>query len=80
VAVDKFSKWIEARPIVNIHSEEAVVFFTDIIYHFGIPNTIIIDNGTEITGKKFLKFCNDNNIREDWFAWRTRRRTVKSRG
>jgi hypothetical protein len=56
------------------------VFFTDIIYHFGIPNTIIIDNGTEITGKKFLKFCNDNNIREDWFAWRTRRRTVKSRG
>jgi hypothetical protein len=80
VAVDKFSKWIEARPIVNIHSEEAVVFFTDIIYHFGIPNTIIIDNGTEITGKKFLKFCNDNNIRVDWFAWRTRRRTVKSRG
>jgi hypothetical protein len=24
MAVDKFSKWIEARPIVNVHSEEAV--------------------------------------------------------
>jgi hypothetical protein len=46
VAVDKFSKWIEARPIVNVRSEEAVSFFTNIIYHFGTPNTIIIDNGT----------------------------------
>jgi hypothetical protein len=43
VAVDK---WIEARPIINVRSEEAVSFFTDIIYHFGIPNTIITDNGT----------------------------------
>jgi hypothetical protein len=26
VAVDKFSKWIEARPIVNVCSEEVVSF------------------------------------------------------
>jgi hypothetical protein len=46
IAVDKFSKWIKARPIVNVRSEEAVSFFTDIIYRYGIPNTIITDNGT----------------------------------
>jgi hypothetical protein len=68
VVVDKFSKWIEARPIVNVHFEEAVSFFTDIIYHFGIPNTIITDNVTQFTGKKFLNFCDDNNIRVDWSA------------
>jgi uncharacterized membrane protein len=51
VAVDKFSKWIKARPIANVLSEEAVSFFTDIIYHFGIPNTIITDNDTQFTGK-----------------------------
>jgi transposase InsO family protein len=68
VAVANFSKWIEARPIVNIRSEEAVSFFTDIIYRFGIPNTIITDNGTLFTGKKFLNFCDDNNIRVDWSA------------
>jgi hypothetical protein len=65
VVVDKFSKWIEARPIVNVRSEEAVSFFIDIIYHFGIPNTIITDNGTQFTGKKFLNFCDNNNIRVD---------------
>jgi hypothetical protein len=68
MAVDKFSNWIEARPIVNVRSEEVVSFFTDIIYRFGIPNTIITDNGTQFTGKKFLNFCNDNNIHVDWSA------------
>jgi hypothetical protein len=46
MAVDKLSKWIEARPIVNVRSEEAVSFFTDIIYRFGIPNTTITNNDT----------------------------------
>jgi transposase InsO family protein len=68
VAVDKFSKWIEARPVVNVRSEEVVSFFTDIIYRFGIPNTIITDNDTQFTGKKFLNFCDDNHIRVDWSA------------
>jgi hypothetical protein len=68
VAVDKFSKWIEARPIFNVRSEEAVLFFTDIIYHFGIPNTIITDNGIQFTGKKFLNSCDDNHICVDWSA------------
>jgi hypothetical protein len=68
ITVYKFSKWIEARPIVNVRSEDAVSFFTDIIYRFGIPNTIITDNGTQFTGEKFLNFCDDNNIRVDWSA------------
>ena len=38
VAIDKFSKWTEARPITNIRSEQAVLFFTDIIHRFRIPN------------------------------------------
>jgi transposase InsO family protein len=45
-----------------------VSFFTDIIYRLGIPNTIITDNGTQFMGKKFLNFCDDNNIRVDWSA------------
>jgi transposase InsO family protein len=51
---------------VNVRSEEVVSFFTDVIYHFSIPNTIITDYDTQFTGKKFLNFCDDNNIRVDW--------------
>ena len=65
VAVDKFSKWIEPQPITKIKSEQAVQFFTDIVYRFGVPNSIIIDNGTQFTSKKFLKFSDDFHIHVD---------------
>jgi transposase InsO family protein len=42
-----------------------VVFFTNIIHRFGVPNSIITDNGTQFTGKKFLDFCEDHHIRVD---------------
>jgi hypothetical protein len=38
VAIDKFSKWIEVRPLNSIMSEQAVAFFTNIIHRFGVPN------------------------------------------
>jgi transposase InsO family protein len=62
VAIDKFSKWIEVRPLTSIRSEQAVAFFTNIIHRFGVPNSIITDNGTQFTGKKFLDFCEDHHI------------------
>ena len=68
VAIDKFSKWIEARPITRIKSEQVVPFFTNIIYRFRVPNSIITDNGTQFTGKKFLVFCDSYHIRVDWSA------------
>jgi hypothetical protein len=63
VTVDKFTKWIEARPIATIGSEQAVEFFLDIIHRVRVPNSIITDNGTQFRGKKFLKFYDDYHIR-----------------
>jgi transposase InsO family protein len=68
VAIDKLSKWIEVRPLTSIRSKQAVAFFTNIIHRFGVPNSIITDNGTQFTGKKFLDFCEDHHIRVDWAA------------
>ena len=65
IVVDKFTKWIEAKPITNICSEEAVKFFLDIIYRFGVPNYIITDHGTKFTGKKLLDFSDGYGIRID---------------
>jgi transposase InsO family protein len=45
-----------------------VAFFTNIVHRFGVPNSIITDNGTQFTGKKFLDFCEDHHIRVDWAA------------
>jgi transposase InsO family protein len=61
VAVDKFSKWIEARPITSLRSEQAVLFFTAIIHRFGVPNSIITDNGSQFTSRKFLEFRDNHH-------------------
>jgi transposase InsO family protein len=68
VMVDKFSKWIEARPITNLRSEQVVSFFTNIIDTFGGTNSIITDNSSQFTGRKFLEFCDNHHIRMDWAA------------
>jgi transposase InsO family protein len=68
VAIDKFSKWIEVRPLTSIGFEQAVAFFTNIVHRFGVPNSIITDNGTQFTRKKFLDFCEDHHICVDWAA------------
>jgi transposase InsO family protein len=65
-AIDRFSKWVEVRPITNLRAEQAVTFFTDIVYRFGVPNSIITDNGSQFTGRKFLEFCDKFHIRVDW--------------
>jgi hypothetical protein len=67
-AIDKFSKWVEVHPITNLRAEQAVTFFTDIVYRFGVPNSIITDNGSQFTGRKFLEFCDKFHIRVDWAA------------
>jgi transposase InsO family protein len=68
VAIDKFSKWVEVCPLTNLWAEQAVTFFTDIIYWFGVPNSIITDNGSQFTDRKFLEFCDKFHIRVDWAA------------
>ena len=45
VTIDKLTKWIEAWLISVIKSEQAMLFFLDIIHHFGLLNSIT-DNGT----------------------------------
>jgi transposase InsO family protein len=68
VSIDKFSKWVEVRPITNLRAEQTVTFFIDIVYRFGVPNSIIIDNVSQFTGRKFLEFCDKFHIRVDWAA------------
>jgi transposase InsO family protein len=66
IAIDKFSKWVEVRPITNLRAEQAVSIFTDIIHRFGVPNSIITDNMSQFTDRKFLEFCDKHHIRVDW--------------
>ena len=43
-----------------------MLFFLDIVHRFGVPNSIIMDNGTQFIRKKFLQFYNEYHICIDW--------------
>ena len=53
VAIDKFSKWIEYKPLVLATAKMVVELFEDIIHRFGLPNSIITDLETTFTGHHF---------------------------
>jgi transposase InsO family protein len=63
VAVDKFSKWIEAVPVTNQEANTTVKFFESIIYRYGVSNNIITDNGTNFTSGEFQQFAKEFGIK-----------------
>ena len=62
VAIDKFSKWIEYKPLVSATAKKAVELFEYIIHRFGLLNSIITHLGTTFTGHHFWDFYEDRCI------------------
>jgi transposase InsO family protein len=63
VAVDKFTKWVEAAPITTQDSTTAINFIKSIVFHFRVPHSIITDNGTNFTSKEFKSYCESMGIK-----------------
>jgi hypothetical protein len=59
VAVDKFTKWVKVKHAASVIVSKAVEFIREIVYRFGVPNNIIIDNETQFTTREFKDFCAD---------------------
>jgi hypothetical protein len=57
VAVDKFTKWIEAKPIKKLDGSSTIKFFNEIITRYGVTDSIIIDNGTNFAKEVFAEYC-----------------------
>src|SRR3954470_21712634 len=65
VAVDKFTKWIEARPIKKLDGPTAVRFVADLVCRYGVPNSIITDNGTNFVKGALARYASQQGIRLD---------------
>jgi hypothetical protein len=65
VAVDKFSKWIEAKPVRKADGATTLKFVCGLVVRFGIPHSIIMDNGTNFTHGELKDYCHDLGIRLD---------------
>jgi transposase InsO family protein len=57
VAVDKFTKWIEAIRVTNQTTTMTLKFFKGVTCRFGVPHNIITDNGSNFASDEFHKLC-----------------------
>jgi transposase InsO family protein len=63
VAVDKFTKWVEAALVTTQDSKAAINFIKSIVFCFGVPHSIITDNGTNFTSNEFKDYCEGLGIK-----------------
>ena len=64
VAIDYFTKWIKAKSLAIITAQQVQQFvWKDIICIYGVPQTIITDNGRQFIDKELAKFYIDLDIK-----------------
>ena len=63
VAVDKFTKWIEAKPVTNAGATAALNFVKSIVFRFGVPHSIITDNGSNFIADEVQTYCEQQGIK-----------------
>lgn len=64
VAIEYFTKWVEAKALVRIISRTLINFvWQRIICRFGVPAYITLDNGKQFDSTDFRNFCSELNIK-----------------
>ena len=62
MAIDKFTKWIEYKPLIKFNATKAVKFMQNIMYRFGMPNRIIADLDSPFTAIEFRSWAQNCSI------------------
>ena len=69
VVVDYFTKWAEAETLANIRDVDVKKFvWKNIITRFGVPDSLISDNGLQFDSRGFHEFCSNLGIRNRYFT------------
>ncbi|RVX00568.1 Gag-Pol polyprotein [Vitis vinifera] len=64
VATHYFRKWVEVKAYANIKDKDVSKFvWKNIICRFGIPQAIIVDNGSQFDNIAFRTFCSELKIK-----------------
>ena len=58
VGINYFTKLVEVEPLANIRDVDVKKFlWKNIVTRFGVPNTLISDNGLQFDSKSFRRYC-----------------------
>ena len=64
--VDKFTKWIEAKPVKTAESGPVIDFISGVVHRYRVPHNIITDNGLKFTVDEVKLWCSNMGIKLDY--------------
>lgn len=62
IIVDAQSKWLEVFPVSSTSSSAAIAVLRDLFARFGLPKSLVSDNGTAFSSEEFRRFMSRNGI------------------
>jgi hypothetical protein len=62
VAIDKFTKWIEVKPVRWPKADRVLDFLDELVHRYGLPHRIIIDLGSNFNNHQFWEYCENSGI------------------
>ncbi|GKD59023.1 reverse transcriptase domain-containing protein [Tanacetum coccineum] len=62
VAMDYFTKWIEAKVVATVNDQVKKFVWDNIVCRFGLPREIVSDNGKQFSDNPFKEWCEKLNI------------------
>ncbi|XP_043687647.1 uncharacterized protein LOC122638862 [Telopea speciosissima] len=69
VAIDYFTKWVEAVPMKSVNQANVIRFVKrEIIHHFGLPKTLTCDNGSVFPGGELSRFAQEYGMTVTFFT------------
>ena len=66
VMVDKFTKWIEAKPMKTAESGPVIDFIYGVVHRYGVPHRIITNNGSNFIANEVKAWCGKMGIKLDY--------------
>lgn len=64
MAVDYFTKWVEAEVLPNIQDVDVNKFiWKNIVTRFEVPESLVLNNELQLDSKSFCKYCSDLGVK-----------------
>jgi hypothetical protein len=62
VAIDKFTKWIEVKPVTCPKADRVLDFLDELLHRYGLPHCIITNLGSNFNNNQFWEYCENSGI------------------
>jgi transposase InsO family protein len=62
VAIDKFNKWIEVKPVTCPKADRVLDFLDELVHRYKLPHHIITDLGSNFNNHQFWEYCKNSGI------------------